>query len=138
MAIDPGCVHAIQFVLKSVGHMGMGISMQQDDAISEFSRCLFLILVHSFWSVSQQWFALSPFHFHMLGSLKKVLKGHMPTLDDNMQEAVVQWFWQQPKDFYADGICLLVNEWNSCLNACGNFFNCYYNFIYEHSEMGFI
>jgi len=39
---------------KSVGHMGMGIVMWQVDAICEFTRHLFLILVHRFWSILWQ------------------------------------------------------------------------------------
>jgi hypothetical protein len=38
----------VSLALNSVGHMGMGIIIQQDDAVSSFGGCLFLILVHSF------------------------------------------------------------------------------------------
>jgi hypothetical protein len=59
--------------------------------------------------------------FHILEPLKKVLKGHTFTLDDTVQEAVVKWLRQQPKEFFADGIYRLVHQWDSSLNACGDF-----------------
>lgn len=36
--------HGIQLVLNSLGNMGMGIDMQQDDVISEFISKVFLDL----------------------------------------------------------------------------------------------
>lgn len=36
--------HGIQLVLNSVGNMGMGIDMQQDDVIDEFTSTFFLDL----------------------------------------------------------------------------------------------
>lgn len=42
-------------------------------------------------------------------------------ISDNVQEAVVQWFRQQGREFFADGIQWHVHQWDSYLNACGNF-----------------
>lgn len=38
MAISLGCMLDVHLVLHSVGHMGMCIAVQQDDAISEISH----------------------------------------------------------------------------------------------------
>jgi hypothetical protein len=48
--------------------------------------------------------------FHVSGPLKKALKGCTFTSDDNGQEPVVQWFRQQPKEFFADEISRLVQK----------------------------
>jgi hypothetical protein len=41
---------------------------------------------------------------------------------DVVQEAVGQWFRQQPKEFFADRTSHLIYPWD-CLNACGDFFS---------------
>jgi len=41
-------------------------------------------------------------------------------LDYDMQEAVVQWLIQQPKEISADRILHLAHLWDSCVNACGD------------------
>ena len=40
---------------------------------------------------------------------------------DNVQEDLVQWFSQQPKEVFADGICQLVHQSYSCLITRGDF-----------------
>jgi hypothetical protein len=47
---------------------------------------------------------ISPCDIHIFGPLKKDFKGRIFMSDDNVQEAMVQWFRQQPKEFFADGI----------------------------------
>jgi len=42
-------------------------------------------------------------------------------VSDKVQEAVVQWFRQQGREFFANGIQRHVHQWDSCLNACVNF-----------------
>lgn len=53
------------------------------------------------------------------------LKAWRFTPTDNVLEGVVKLFWQQPKEFFANGTC---KHWNSCLNACGDFCNSYITF----------
>jgi hypothetical protein len=43
-------------------------------------------------------------------------------LSVSVREAVVQWFKQERKEFFADGIHYLVYQCYSCLNACYDFF----------------
>jgi hypothetical protein len=64
---------------------------------------------------------LSPCDFHVFGPLKEGLKCSTFTLDNNVQKAVVEWIKQQPKEFFADGICWLVHQWDACLNSYGDF-----------------
>jgi len=47
------------------------------------------------------------------------LKGHIFKSDDNVQEAKIQQFRQQPKECFADWIHKLEHEWDSCLYTCG-------------------
>jgi hypothetical protein len=54
-------------------------------------------------------------------SLDWALKGHTVTLDDDMPEAVVQLFRQQPKEIFIVAICWHVHQWESCINVCGDF-----------------
>jgi hypothetical protein len=51
------------------------------------------------------------------------IKGHIFTSDDNVQEATIQQFRQQPKEFFARGIHKLVHECDSCLNACSDIYD---------------
>jgi len=44
-------------------------------------------------------------YFDICGPLQKAWKGHTLKLDEDVQEDVVQWFPQQSKEFFADGIC---------------------------------
>jgi hypothetical protein len=55
---------------------------------------------------------------HVFGLLKKLLKSFTIRLDKDM----VQWFQQQPREFYVDGIYCLVCQWDACLNAHGSYF----------------
>jgi hypothetical protein len=61
----------------------------------------------------------------------------MFTLGDNVQDNVVWRFRQQPKEFSANEIWNLVHQWDSCLNACGDFFNCRNTFTCKHFQTGF-
>ena len=54
--------------------------------------------------------------FHICGLLRKALRF---MLDDDMQEGVVQWLTQQPKEISADRILHLAHR-DSCMNACGD------------------
>jgi hypothetical protein len=38
-----------------------------------------------------------------------------------MQEAAVQCFREQPKEFFADVTFQILNKWDFYLNVCGNF-----------------
>jgi hypothetical protein len=51
--------------------------------------------------------------FHIFGPI---------TSDKDVHEAVAQWFRQQPKKISAGGICSHLPQWESCINASGDFF----------------
>jgi hypothetical protein len=59
--------------------------------------------------------------FSRFWKLKKALKGRVFTSDDNVKEAVVQWFRPQPKEFFADGIRRLAHHWDTRRDACSVF-----------------
>jgi hypothetical protein len=74
---------------------------------------------------------LSPCDFRVFSPLKKVLKGHRFGSDEDMKTTLVQWFQQQPKELYVEGIHLLVHLWNACLTH-GDCFNDLYSFAENH------
>jgi hypothetical protein len=51
---------------------------------------------------------------------------------------VVQWFQQQPKEFFAEGICWLLLPWDTFLSAYGDCFNGLCSFTQDNPQMGFI
>ena len=63
------------------------------------------------------------YDFHIIEPIKRT-QGPMFMSQDNMQEDLVHWFRQQPKELFADGICQLVHPCYSCLITCGDFFYC--------------
>lgn len=75
--------------------------------------------------------------FMSLDCSRKPLKGCTSVLDDSVQEAVIQWFRQQPKEFFADGIHQHVHEWDSSLNANGDFSNSCNTFTHDQPQMSF-
>jgi hypothetical protein len=54
--------------------------------------------------------------FQAFGPLKEVLKGHKFWWDEDVKTTVIQWFQQQPKEFFAEGIHQLVQKWDTCPN----------------------
>jgi hypothetical protein len=50
---------------------------------------------------------------------------------------VVQWFQQQPRQFFAE-IHLLVGHSDACLNTLGDFFNGLYSFCQNNPQSRFI
>jgi hypothetical protein len=54
--------------------------------------------------------------------LKRVLKGRRFQSDDEVQQAVRDFFKKQPKEFYTKGIEYLVERWDKCLNKYGDYF----------------
>jgi hypothetical protein len=80
----------------------------------QLNAILWAVLKHPAYSTD-----LWPCNFHIFGPLKK---DHKFTLDDSLQEALVQWYRQQPKEFLCRWICQLVYQQDSCLNPCSDFF----------------
>jgi histone-lysine N-methyltransferase SETMAR len=64
---------------------------------------------------------LSPCDFHVFGPLKKVLKGHKFGLEEDIKAVVVQWFQQQPGEFFAEGFHQLVHQWDACIRNHGDY-----------------
>jgi hypothetical protein len=65
---------------------------------------------------------LAPSDLHLFGPLKHRLSGERFPDDDAVERAVLAWFQQQPKEFYAAGFEGLVKRWDKCLNLCGDYF----------------
>jgi hypothetical protein len=58
----------------------------------------------------------------MFSPLKKVLKGCRFGSDKDVKITVVQWF-QQPREFSAEGIHQLVHQWDTCSPPMETIFN---------------
>lgn len=64
---------------------------------------------------------LSPWDFHVFGPLRKALKGQSFHSYVKVKTAILQWFHNQPPEFFLEGIQHLVTQWDKCLNAGGDF-----------------
>jgi hypothetical protein len=42
---------------------------------------------------------------------------------DEKVKAMMVWWFQQPREFFMEGICLLVCKWDACPNAHEDYFN---------------
>jgi hypothetical protein len=58
----------------------------------------------------------------MFGRLKKVLKGLWIQVAENIKPVVLQWFQQQPREFFAEGIHHLVLHSATCHSTLGDYF----------------
>jgi hypothetical protein len=65
---------------------------------------------------------LLPHSFHVFGPLKKALKGLRFGPGKDIKAAVVQWFQQQPREFFIEGIHWLVRQYEACLSVHGDNF----------------
>lgn len=61
---------------------------------------------------------LSPYDFHVFGSLKKVLMDHRFGSNKDDKAVRVQWFQQQTREFFARSHWLMC-PWDACLSAHG-------------------
>ncbi|GBO45656.1 hypothetical protein AVEN_56538-1 [Araneus ventricosus] len=64
---------------------------------------------------------LSPSGFHLFGPLKQHLGGKYFADDDVVQHEVLLWMRQQPNEFYAAGIGVLIKRWDKCINIGGDY-----------------
>jgi len=64
---------------------------------------------------------LAPSDFHLFGPLKRHLSGQCFKTDEDIKEAVKDWFSTRVPEFYAQGIDALVHRWDKCLNKYGDY-----------------
>ncbi|GFS66224.1 histone-lysine N-methyltransferase SETMAR [Trichonephila clavipes] len=65
---------------------------------------------------------LLPCVYHIFVALKKSLMGQRFHSEDDVKAAVLNWLHDQPTSFFADGIRNPPRQWDTCLNAMGDFF----------------
>ena len=65
---------------------------------------------------------MSPCDFYVFGPLKKHLKGKRFNSDDELKDAVMDWVSSRPQEFWEQGILRLVNQWDCCAQANGEYF----------------
>jgi len=64
---------------------------------------------------------LAPSDYHLFGPLKNALRGCRFSTDKEVQEAVHKWLRDQPKTFFLEGICKLVDRWTKCIEKEGDY-----------------
>jgi histone-lysine N-methyltransferase SETMAR len=109
---------------KRPGKLSRGVLMLHDNARPHAAHATRDTLSHFGWGVldhSHYSPDLSLCDYHVFGPLKKTLKGRRFNSDEEVCEAVEQWFIQQPVSFFAEGITKLVQHWDKCLNSGGQY-----------------
>jgi hypothetical protein len=71
-------------------------------------------------------------------SHKKALKGHTFWSDEYAKSVVMYWLQQQPINFSAEWIYLLLGQWDFCLIVQGDYFNDLNSFRQSNLRTGFI
>ncbi|GBL85545.1 hypothetical protein AVEN_143043-1 [Araneus ventricosus] len=90
--------------------------------IKKFALLFFLeksvwsVLLHLLYSPD-----LAPSDFHLFGPLKQHLGSRHFAGDDGVQHEVLLCMRQQPKEFYAAGIGVLMKRCDKCINIGGHY-----------------
>lgn len=106
------------------GMLTRGVLFHQDNApahtscvaMAEIQRCGFELLPHPAYSPD-----LAPSDFHLFPNLKKYLRGVRYSSDDEVMDAVQEWFGEQETIFYQRGIEALQHRWNKCVALQGDY-----------------
>ena len=64
---------------------------------------------------------LAPSNYYLFGLLKNALRGCRFSTDKEVWEAVRKWLRNQPKTFFLEGICKLVDHWTKCIEKEGDY-----------------
>ena len=117
--------HELKTAIKNRrrGMLSKGVIMLQDNARPHVAKVSKDLLQHFRWEVLHHppySTDLSPCDFHVFGPLKKPLKGHRFTDNDEVRETV-EWFRTQPKPLFTDGIHHLVDQGDTCFNHQGDY-----------------
>jgi len=64
---------------------------------------------------------LAPSDYHLFGPLKNHLGGKHFADDGEVEREVRRWLGLQTRDFYTEGIGVLVKRWDKCINVGGNY-----------------
>jgi hypothetical protein len=56
-----------------------------------------------------------PSNYHLFGTLKRALRGHQFTSDQEVKKAVHVWLTTQLKMFFSEGIMKLVQQQTMCV-----------------------
>jgi histone-lysine N-methyltransferase SETMAR len=112
-------------VQKRRGKITPGVLLLHDNArphTADFAqrairRCGFTQIEHPPYSPD-----LAPSDFFLFPNLKKSLRGRRFADDNEVKNAVAQWFEEQPPDFFRTGIMKLRDRLLSCIAALGDYF----------------
>jgi [histone H3]-lysine36 N-dimethyltransferase SETMAR len=64
---------------------------------------------------------LAPSDFYLFRHLKKNIKGRRFSDDNDVMNAVDDWFDEQSEDFFSQGIRELEHRWHKCISVEGNY-----------------
>lgn len=109
---------------KRPGKLSRGVILLHDNARPHVAKVVKENLQRKKWRILEHppySPDLSPCDFHIFGPLKKALKGNRFQSDEEVQNAVKEFFEQQPQEFFKQGIHRLVKQWDMCLNCSGSY-----------------
>jgi len=109
---------------KRPGLLSRGVVLLHDNATPHTSAKTLEWLQKYNWEILQHPAYspdLAPSDYHLFGPLKRELSGHNFTRDNELQNAVQQFFAQHDRSFYEGGIMALIDRWDKCLNKFGDY-----------------
>lgn len=106
------------------GKLSRGVLLQHDNAAPHNAHvsttaahdCGYECLPHPPYSPD-----LAPSDFHLFANLKKSLGGSRFVDEKEMKDFVNDWFREQSKDFYLQGIRALSKRWQKCIDLHGDY-----------------
>lgn len=66
---------------------------------------------------------IAPSDYHLFRSMTHYLHDKKFNSDDDVKNAMVEFFDSKSEDFYGDGIRSLVGRWQKVIDADGNYFS---------------
>ena len=66
---------------------------------------------------------LAPSDYHVFRSLKDSVRGHTFNSDEEVIYAINDWFEQQEKNFFMDGVISLAHRWEKYVALEGDYIN---------------
>jgi histone-lysine N-methyltransferase SETMAR len=65
---------------------------------------------------------LAPSDFFLFPALKKFTRGKVWSGVDDLEQAIIEWLEQQPKEWYRKGIEMCLDRWKKVIQANGEYF----------------
>jgi transposase len=106
--------------LKRPGMISNGIVLLHDNARPHTANSVKNMLQRFIWEVLHHPPYSPDFSscdFHIIGDLKRDIRGHQFASDEDVCDWVKMWFRRQPTSYFKDGIDCLISQWDKCINS---------------------